>query len=182
MGVTNIVTNIIYLILGSLIRSRTYFNTPEPISFDFITECHEQRKFPRKYWLGLIPFSTQPGTEYKNYVQILTQSGLSGNCWLIIGAKRPARTVRASRVKNYVREEGCDNAIVFELSINSTWSLSKFRSGLTCYCEDATVKPAVGLGANWTFENPGEGYWTIILEWHENPETEWHSQEWVIII
>ena len=78
--VTNIVINIIYLILGSIIRSKTYFNTSEPISFDFITECLEQRKFPKKYWLGLIPFSTQPGTEYKNYVQILTQSGLSGNC------------------------------------------------------------------------------------------------------
>ena len=35
-------------------------------------------------------------------------------------------------------------------------------------CENTTFapfSPVVALGANWIFDNPGEGNWTIVLAW-----------------
>ena len=56
-----------------MIRSKTYFNTTEPILFHFIIECYNYGN-----WLGLIPFLTEPGTEYQNSVQRRSQTGILG--------------------------------------------------------------------------------------------------------
>ena len=58
---------------GSMIRSKTYFNTTEPIVFHFIIECYNYGN-----WLGLIPFVTVPGTEFQNSVQRRSQTGIPG--------------------------------------------------------------------------------------------------------
>ena len=50
--------------------------------------------------------------------------------------------------------------MVFELSIKQNQN----------NCNKATIRPAVALGADWVFENPGEGYWTIIFVWDNSTE------------
>ena len=38
-------------------------------------------------------------------------------------------------------------------------------------CKKSTIRPAVALGADWGFENPGVGYWTIIFVWYNGTES-----------
>ena len=38
-------------------------------------------------------------------------------------------------------------------------------------CKKSTIRPAVALGADWVFENPGVGYWTIIFVWYNDTES-----------
>ena len=68
--------------------------------------------------------------------------------------------------KSKVRGQGHNNSMVFELPINSNQN----------NCSESTLKPAVALGADWVFENPGVGYWTIIFLWKNGTES---SKEWV---
>ena len=50
--------------------------------------------------------------------------------------------------------------MVFELSITQNQN----------NCKNSNIMPAIGLGADWVFENPGEGYWTIVLVWGNETE------------
>lgn len=128
---------------GFKIQSKTYFNTSEPILFHFITECYEYRN-----WLGLVPFFTLPGTELKNSVERRSQTGIHG---LMVSP----RWSKYPWFKRQVRELNYNKSMVFELSMKPSRTT----------CNNESIVPVVALGADWLFENPGEGYWTIILGW-----------------
>ena len=68
--------------------------------------------------------------------------------------------------KSHVRGYGYNNPMVFELTIKPNQN----------NCKKSTIRPAVALGADWVFENPGVGYWTIIFVWYNGTKS---SKEWV---
>ena len=68
--------------------------------------------------------------------------------------------------KSHVRGYGYNHSMVFELTIKPKQN----------NCKKSTIRPAVALGADWVFENPGVGYWTIIFVWYNGTKS---SKEWV---